>query len=76
MIPAIELMAAARAIDFRRQDMPGAQRDQGTQLAYDLVRARVPFIERDTVMYPHMEALSQLVAGGELARAVAPLASA
>jgi histidine ammonia-lyase len=34
------------------------------------VRERVPFLERDAVMYPYMESLRELVAGGELVRAV------
>lgn len=68
-ILAIELMAAAQGIDFRKavhgQD---AKLGRGTQAAYTLIRQQVPFIEADTVMYPYMEAVRKLVAEGEIAR--------
>jgi histidine ammonia-lyase len=69
-IVAIELLAAAQGIEFRRQVMPGAQLGCGTKAAYDLVRERVPFIERDEVMYPHMDAVFALVKDGSISRAV------
>ena len=71
MILAIELLAAAQGIDFRRETMPGAQLGRGTQIAYDLIRARVPFVEVDTVLYPYINAVRDLAAGGELRNAVA-----
>ncbi len=72
-ILAIELMAAAQGIDFRREAMPDAHLGQGTQVAYDLVRSRVPFLEHDDVMYPHMDAMHELVASGALRDLVRPL---
>jgi histidine ammonia-lyase len=61
-ILAIELMAAAQGIDFRKEvTEPGARLGRGTQPVYDLIRQHVPFIEEDTVMYPYMEAVRQLV---------------
>jgi histidine ammonia-lyase len=39
-------------------------------VAYELIRSKVPFIERDTVMYPHIETIHRLVSSGELVRAV------
>jgi histidine ammonia-lyase len=69
-IIAIELLAAAQGLDFRRQVMPGAEQGCGTRAAYELVRQRVPFIERDEVMYPHMNAVYELVADGSVSRAV------
>lgn len=69
-ILAIELFAAAQGIDFRRQVMPGAALGRGSAICYDLIRQRVPFIAQDQVMYPYIEALRQLVASGELRRAV------
>jgi histidine ammonia-lyase len=70
-ILAIELLAAAQGIDFRRELMPGARLGRGTQIAYDLIRTRVPFLERDAVMYPHMNAVHDLIASGQLARELA-----
>ncbi len=67
----LELLAAAQGIDFRKQKLgPAAQLGQGTGPAYRLIRRRVPFIEADTVMYPHIEAVRQLVADGSLVEAV------
>ena len=66
-ILAIELLAAAQGIDFRRQEIgPWARLGQGTGAAYALIRQRVPFIERDTVMYPHIEAVRMLISDGTM----------
>jgi histidine ammonia-lyase len=70
-ILAIELLAAAQGIDFRREAMPAARLGRGTQIAYDMIRSRVPFLDRDEVMYPHMNIVHQLVASGELTREMA-----
>ncbi|MGC8780787.1 MAG: histidine ammonia-lyase, partial [Anaerolineae bacterium] len=72
-ILAIELLAAAQGIDFRREVQPDARLGQGTQIAYDLIRSRVPFVEQDTVMYPLINAVHELVATGELRDAVCAL---
>jgi histidine ammonia-lyase len=69
-ILAIELLAAAQGVDFRRRAMPGARLGRGTQVAYDLIRTRVPFVEVDTVLYPYINAVRELVAGGALRAAV------
>ena len=70
-ILALELMAAAQGIDFRKQAIGAQARlGQGTGAAYRLVRAFVPFIEADTVLYPYMEAVYRVVAEGSLVAAV------
>jgi len=70
-ILALELLAAAQGIDFRRQVLgPEARLGRGTSLAYDLIRQRVPFLEHDAVMYPYIEAVRDLIASGELMKAV------
>jgi len=70
-ILAIELFAAAQGIDFRRRVLgPKARLGQGTAAAYRLIRERVPFLEQDAIMYPHIEAVHQLVISGELVAAV------
>ena len=69
-ILALELMAAAQGIDFRKQKLGDTARlGRGTQPAYDLIRQHVPFIAEDTVLYPYIEAVRQLVAGGDLVKA-------
>ena len=70
-ILALELFAAAQGIDFRREMLGGdPQPGKGTAIAYELIRQRVPFLEQDVIMYPHIEAMRELVRSGELARAV------
>jgi histidine ammonia-lyase len=70
-ILAIELMAAAQGIDFRKADVgAGARLGRGTAAAYAAVRKRAPFIERDTVMYGYLDAVRRDVHDGILAAAV------
>ena len=61
-ILALELLCAAQGVDFRRRAI-GAEKRLGkkTQPVYEKIRARVPFIEEDTLMYPHIEAVKSLV---------------
>jgi histidine ammonia-lyase len=62
-ILAIELFAAAQGIDFRRKIQgEDAKLGKGTAPAYSLIRKQVPFIDKDTLMYPHIEIIRQLVA--------------
>lgn len=68
-IVAIELLGAAQGVDFRRQRAAG-RLGRGTQVAYDLIRQRVPFLEHDAYLAPHIEAARQLVAGGIIKEAV------
>lgn len=70
-ILAIELMAAAQGIDFRKETVGAdARLGRGTQPAYDLIRQQVPFIPRDTIMYGYIEAVRRLVAEDHIVRAV------
>jgi len=70
-ILALELMAAAQGIDFRKQAIGAhARLGQGTGAAYRLIREVMPFIEADTVLYPYIEAVRCMVADGSLVAAV------
>ncbi len=70
-ILSLELLSAAQGIDFRREKLgTSAHLGRGTRVAYDLVRQRVPFLENDAVMYPHIEAVRQIVANRTLCRSV------
>lgn len=70
-ILAIELMAAAQGVDFRKQSLGQTARlGRGTQPAYDLIRKHVPFLEKDAIMYPYIEAIRKLIISGELVSAV------
>jgi histidine ammonia-lyase len=70
-ILAIELMAAAQGVDFRREAMGAdAGQGRGTAAAYALLRRDIPFIESDCLIYPYIERARELVEHGAVARAV------
>jgi len=67
----LELMAAAQAVDFRKlEPAKPSQLGQGTQPAYDLIRSQVPFVDEDQILYPFIQAVRDLVASGQLVKAV------
>ncbi|MBZ0294315.1 MAG: aromatic amino acid lyase, partial [Anaerolineae bacterium] len=67
-ILALELMAAAQGIDFRKDEIGHSARlGKGTKPVYDLIRRNVPFIEHDTVLYEFIEAMRKSVITGEIA---------
>ncbi|MCP5095288.1 MAG: histidine ammonia-lyase [Chloroflexi bacterium] len=68
-IVGIELMAAAQGIDFRMAQTDGRM-GQGTQLAYDLIRESIPFLDEDVYLAPYIEAARRLVTDGEIKRRV------
>ena len=71
-ILAVELFAAAQGVDFRRKvHGKRARLGAGTDPVYRLIRLQVPFIEADTVMYPHIEAVRSLIVTGQIDSAVA-----
>ena len=54
---ALELFTAAQGIDFRLESLGRQARlGEGTARVYELIRKDVPFIEKDTLMQPHMDA--------------------
>ena len=66
-ILALELLSAAQGIDFRRKVLgEQAKLGQGTAPTYQIIREHVPFIEKDEVMYPHIETMRGLLAGNGL----------
>lgn len=73
-IVAIELLTAAQGIDFRRQQMGNSgllpSLGAGTAIAFDLIREKVPFLEHDVFLAPHIETIRQLVASGAIKDAV------
>ncbi len=67
----IELMAAAQAIDFRRQELgEQARLGRGTAAAYKTIREHIPFLPEDAEMAPHMARAAQLAADGVIQQAV------
>ncbi|CAA9381915.1 MAG: Histidine ammonia-lyase [uncultured Pyrinomonadaceae bacterium] len=62
-ILALELFAAAQGVDFRRKKIGADKRlGRGTQPVYDLIRRRVPFIEKDVYLKNYIEAVREIVA--------------
>jgi histidine ammonia-lyase len=77
-IVAIELMAAAQAIDLRRQlsSDSSAPLGRGTAAAHAVIRSRVPFLDRDVELAPLIEEIRSLVAEGKIKAAVESAAAA
>lgn len=71
-IVGIELMLAAQGFDFRRRELGLSAVDmgQGTAVAYRLIREKIPFLNADVALYPHIEQARQLVEHGIIKRAV------
>ena len=69
-IVAIELLAAAQGVDFRRREAGVQRLGEGTAAAYGLIRERVPFLSGDAALAPHIESVRQLVASAAVKRAV------
>ena len=70
-IIAIELLAAAQGIDFRREQLgTSAVLGAGTGRAYAVVRETIPFLEHDRPLAPLIEQARKLVTEGALVEAV------
>ncbi len=62
-ILALELFAAAQGVDFRRRKIGMEKRlGKGTRGAYQKIRERVPFIEKDEYLKNYIEAVREIVA--------------
>jgi histidine ammonia-lyase len=59
---AMELLCAAQAIDLLDKKDLG----KTTMEVYKKIRDCAPFIEQDTIMYPHIDAVIELIESGEL----------
>jgi histidine ammonia-lyase len=63
---AIEFIAAAQALDFRRPLKPGP----AVQAAYEVIRKYVDFLEEDRPLYPDINRMKEVVQSGEILTAV------
>jgi len=61
-VVAIELMAGAQALDFRKPLKPG----RGVKVAYDIVRKYVEHLEEDRPVYDDINRLTAVVKSGEI----------
>lgn len=61
-ILALELFSAAQGVEFRKK-IVGKDKKLGkkTQPIYNLIRAEVPFIEEDVLMYPYIQKVKTIV---------------
>lgn len=70
-ILSIELLSAAQGVDFRRQDLGiEARLGRGTDPVFRLLRHSIPFVERDVLMYPLIEAAHRAIVSGAVIEAV------
>lgn len=61
-ILAIELLCAAQGVDFRKQVLGQDKKlGAGTAPVYNVIRSRVPFLEKDALMYPYLQAAREIV---------------
>jgi len=58
---AMELFTASQSIDFRNPEKLGFL----TAKTYHLIRASIPFIEKDVVMYPYIHRAEKMLVSGE-----------
>lgn len=63
---AIELLAAAQALDLGEKLVPG----RGVKAAYDLIRAHVPYMQSDRELHRDIAAVERLIEDGSLLAAV------
>jgi histidine ammonia-lyase len=63
---AIELLVAAQALDCRQPTRAG----KGPQAAYELIRSKIPTMEKDRELHRDISAVSALIDSGELLNAV------
>jgi len=63
---ATEIMAACQAIDFRE----GLKLGKGTNVAYDIIRENVSFIDEDKIMYKELDKVSDIIRSEKIIKAV------
>jgi histidine ammonia-lyase len=63
-VVAIELFAAAQAVDLRLRELPEARPGAGSAAALTAIRQRVPFVEYDRLYGPDLDALVEMVREG------------
>lgn len=63
---AIELMMGCQALDFKKGKKPGS----GVLAAYKLIRQKVPYLKKDSIMYTLVQKIFDLIESGELVNTV------
>lgn len=62
LVIAIELLAAAEGLEYRKPLLPG----RGVRQAYEIVRAHVPRLEQDRPLSSDIQSIATLIRNGEL----------
>jgi histidine ammonia-lyase len=65
MILSLELFSAGQAVDFRKSENSSLVLGKGTRQIYKLIRQRIPFLEKDTLMYPLINSIHELMTSEE-----------
>jgi histidine ammonia-lyase len=65
VVLAIELLAAAEGLDYRRP----LQSSEALERVHELIRSEVPHLSEDRVMYPDIDAVTRMVRDGRIRRA-------
>ena len=63
---AIELMNSAQALEFRHKE--NVRSSAAVEALFEAYRKVVPFVDNDTVMYPHITTSVKFITEYELAR--------
>jgi len=63
---ALEMLAAAQALDLRMRADPEAQLGRGTRLAWERIRREVSFLEKDRLLAPEVREVTELVKRGQI----------
>ena len=69
-VVALEMLAAAQALDLRLRSQAGARLGRGTQAARDRIRREVSFLDKDRLLAPDVKKAVEMVRSGEVVRAV------
>jgi len=68
-VVALELLAAAQALDLRMHADASVRLGQGTAKAQQIIRREVAFLERDRLIMDDARKMVELVKSGELVKA-------
>ncbi len=69
-VVALELLAAAQALDLRLRADPGARLGRGTQAAWERIRQEIRVLESDRLLAPDVAKTVAMVKSGEIVRAI------
>jgi len=69
MVIAIELLCAAQAYDLITKDQPMTA-GRGTRIAYEIIRNRVPYLEKDREVHADIDKVVSLIRSGKLVKSL------